>query len=91
MMSYDLSWSGAILPRVISHDPARCQINAGKLQEARALLGSVLSQSPDELSARVARGTARALLRDLKGAIEDFDVAVKVEPRWGANVSIGGV
>ena len=57
------------------------QVNEGKLKEAVALLDGVLEEAPDELSARVTRGTARALLRDLKGAVADFDAAVRVEPR----------
>lgn len=46
----------------------------------------MLADVPDDLSARVARGTARALLRELKGAVEDFDAAIKVEPRCGMSL-----
>ena len=42
---------------------------------------AVLAQSPRSFGARLACGTARALSGDLKGAIEDFDVAVESEPR----------
>jgi Flp pilus assembly protein TadD len=56
------------------------QINAGKCREAVATLDGVLAASPKEVGARVARGTARALLRDLAGACEDFDVAIQAEP-----------
>lgn len=36
-------------------------INSGKVEEAEALLDSILAANPRELSALVARGTARAL------------------------------
>lgn len=75
---------GQLPARIQPHLRKTPQINAGQLPEAVALLDGVLADSPGELSARVARGTARALLRDLKGAIEDFDAAIKAEPRWGA-------
>ena len=57
------------------------QINSGKFEEALASLDGVLKDHPNELSARVARGTARALVHNLKGAVEDFDVAITLEPR----------
>lgn len=53
------------------HKPATqtwAQINAGQVAQAEELLDRVLAASPRELGARVARGTARALRRDLKGA-----------------------
>eukprot|EP00967_Tisochrysis_lutea_P156011 scaffold313518_cov22-Tisochrysis_lutea.AAC.1 len=43
-------------------------INSGKIAEAEQLLDQVLEGSPKELGALVARGTARALRRDLTGA-----------------------
>ncbi|GLC64956.1 hypothetical protein PLESTF_000225900 [Pleodorina starrii] len=58
------------------------QINNGNVVEAEAILDKVIQASPRELGARVARGTARALRRDLKGAVEDFNVAIEVEPRY---------
>lgn len=62
--------------------PLLPQINAGKLVEARDLLDGVISDDPRDVSARVARGTARALLRELDGAVEDFSAAIEAEPRW---------
>ncbi|KAG2452817.1 hypothetical protein HYH02_002163 [Chlamydomonas schloesseri] len=58
------------------------QINSGNIVEAEAILDKVLIKTPRELGARVARGTARALRRDLAGAVEDFGVAIEVEPRY---------
>ncbi|GIL73738.1 hypothetical protein Vretifemale_3863 [Volvox reticuliferus] len=58
------------------------QINSGNVMEAEAILDKVMLTSPRDLGARVARGTARALRRDLKGAVEDFTVAIEVEPRY---------
>ncbi|GIL49345.1 hypothetical protein Vafri_5718 [Volvox africanus] len=58
------------------------QINNGNIMEAEAILDKVMLTSPRDLGARVARGTARALRRDLKGAVEDFTVAIEVEPRY---------
>ncbi|KAG2493602.1 hypothetical protein HYH03_008119 [Edaphochlamys debaryana] len=58
------------------------QINGGNIAEAEAILDKVISTSPRELGARVARGTARALRRDLQGAVDDFSVAIEVEPRY---------
>lgn len=43
------------------------QINSGLISEAEAILDSVIATSPRELGARVARGTARALRRNLTG------------------------
>lgn len=43
------------------------QINAGQIKEAEDLLDRVLASSPKELGALVARGTARALRRELQG------------------------
>eukprot|EP00775_Hariotina_reticulata_P011921 gene11921-12065_t len=58
------------------------QINAGQVEQAEALLDGILSSNPRELSALVARGTARALMRKLKEAVEDFTTAIDVEPRY---------
>ncbi|KAG2444526.1 hypothetical protein HXX76_001272 [Chlamydomonas incerta] len=58
------------------------QINSGNILEAEAILDKVLAKTPRELGARVARGTARALRRELAGAVEDFGVAIEVEPRY---------
>ncbi|GLI61283.1 hypothetical protein VaNZ11_003633 [Volvox africanus] len=58
------------------------QINNGNVVEAEAILDKVMLTSPRDLGARVARGTARALRRDLKGAVEDLTVAIEVEPRY---------
>jgi len=58
------------------------QINSGKIAEAEQLLDQVLEGSPKELGALVARGTARALRRDLTGAVQDFSGAIEVEPRY---------
>ncbi|DBA80252.1 hypothetical protein WJX79_002480 [Trebouxia sp. C0005] len=59
------------------------QINAGKLDEADKLLTSIIDDTDKKapnLGAHVARGTARALRRELQGAIEDFTVAVEQAP-----------
>jgi hypothetical protein len=45
------------------------------------LFEQVIASNPTELGALVARGTARAMARDLEGAIDDFTVAIEVEPR----------
>lgn len=68
---------------ILYHITSSCasQINAGKVTEAIELLDSILAQSPNELSARVARGTARALARNLEGAVDDFSKAIELEPR----------
>jgi Flp pilus assembly protein TadD len=50
------------------------QINAGQPQQAEELLDKVLASSPSDLGALVARGTARALRRDLKGTDERASV-----------------
>lgn len=42
-------------------------INTGKLEQAEALLDSVLVSTPRDFAARLARGTARALVRNLQG------------------------
>ena len=49
--------------------------------EAEQLLDKILEQNPKELGALVARGTARALRRELKGAEADFTAAIAIEPR----------
>jgi hypothetical protein len=51
------------------------------VEDALKVLDGVLAGSPGELSALVARGTARALQRDLQGAVQDFGEAIKMEPR----------
>ena len=43
------------------------QINAGRVAEAEQLLDQVLEGSPKDLGALVARGTARALRKELAG------------------------
>lgn len=58
------------------------QINSGRVDEAEKLLNQVLASRPKEMGALVARGTARALKRDLTGAISDFSAAIEVEPRY---------
>ncbi len=50
--------------QLTTHPP---QINSGLIAEAEAILDSVIVTSPRELGARVARGTARALRRNLAG------------------------
>ena len=44
-------------------------------------MNKILANNPRDLSALVARGTARALRHELKGAEEDFTAAIKIEPR----------
>jgi Flp pilus assembly protein TadD len=61
---------------------APLQINNGQVEAAEQLLNKLLELNPAELSALVARGTARALRRDLKGAEADFTKAIEIEPRW---------
>jgi len=46
--------------------------------------------TPQELSALVARGTARALMRKLHEAVEDFTKAIDIEPRC-ATTALGVV
>lgn len=55
------------------------QINSGRVTDASAILDEVLADSPRELGALIARGTARALLRDLQGEPEG-----KYVPMWGS-------
>lgn len=57
------------------------QINSGQVEAAEQLLNKILESNPKELGALVARGTARALRRDLKGAERDFTQAIKLEPK----------
>ncbi|PNW88256.1 hypothetical protein CHLRE_01g021450v5 [Chlamydomonas reinhardtii] len=71
-----------VLNNSIAIQLAVTQINSGSIVEAEAILDKVLVKTPRELGARVARGTARALRRDLAGAVEDFGVAIEVEPRY---------
>ena len=58
------------------------KINSGRVDEAEKILDSVLFSFPNELGARVARGTARALKRDLQGSVDDFTAAIEIEPRY---------
>jgi Flp pilus assembly protein TadD len=51
------------------------------VEAAEQLLNKILESNPRELGALVARGTARALRRDLKGADRDFTEAIKLEPK----------
>jgi hypothetical protein len=53
----------------------------GRLQEAVKLLDAVLAAEPAQAGALVGRGSARAMLGDLPGAIADLSAAIKVEPR----------
>lgn len=64
------------------HGGCAAQINAGQVEQAESLLDGILSSNPSDLSALVARGTARALRRRLKEAVEDFSRAIQIEPRW---------
>lgn len=57
------------------------QINSGQVEAAEQLLDKLLAANPNDLSALVARGTARAMNRNLKGADEDFTHAIQLEPR----------
>ena len=57
------------------------QINSGQVEQAEGLLDGILASTPHDLSALVARGTARALRRKLKEAVDDFSKAIAVEPR----------
>jgi Flp pilus assembly protein TadD len=57
------------------------QINAGQVEQAEQLLNGILASNPSDLSALVARGTARALARKLKEAVADFSKAIEIEPR----------
>eukprot|EP00878_Enallax_costatus_P029471 GHUV01031958.1.p1 GENE.GHUV01031958.1~~GHUV01031958.1.p1 ORF type:complete len:414 (+),score=144.70 GHUV01031958.1:3-1244(+) len=58
------------------------QINSGQVEQAESLLDGILASTPTDLSALVARGTARALRRKLKEAVDDFSKAIAVEPRY---------
>eukprot|EP00879_Flechtneria_rotunda_P002192 GHRR01002378.1.p1 GENE.GHRR01002378.1~~GHRR01002378.1.p1 ORF type:complete len:405 (+),score=170.19 GHRR01002378.1:123-1337(+) len=66
------------------------QINAGQVEQAEALLDGIIASNPKEMSALVARGTARALRRKLNEAIEDFTAAIQIEPRYGRCVCQDG-
>jgi tetratricopeptide (TPR) repeat protein len=72
----------AALDSAIAIQLAVAQINGGKVVEAELILDAVLVSHPKELGALVARGTARALRRELPGAIADFTAAIEVEPRY---------
>ncbi|KAG1678966.1 hypothetical protein FOA52_013029 [Chlamydomonas sp. UWO 241] len=72
----------AALNSAIAIQLAVAQINSGKVIEAERILDAVLATHPRELGALVARGTARALRRELPGAIDDFTAAIEVEPRY---------
>jgi hypothetical protein len=54
---------------------------AGRLQEAVQLLDAVLQASPTQVAALVGRGSARAMLGDVAGALGDLSAAIKLEPR----------
>jgi hypothetical protein len=58
------------------------QINSGHVAEAETILDKVIASSPKELGARVARGTARALRRDLQGGCSG--------EMWGAEAWVEG-
>ncbi|KAL3144958.1 hypothetical protein ABBQ32_003464 [Trebouxia sp. C0010 RCD-2024] len=61
------------------------QINSGRVDEAEKLLSSIISETDrrtPNLGAHVARGTARALRRELQGAVEDFTLAVEHAPTF---------
>ncbi|KAL3145349.1 hypothetical protein ABBQ38_001606 [Trebouxia sp. C0009 RCD-2024] len=61
------------------------QINSGRVDEAEKLLSSIISETDKRtpnLGAHVARGTARALRRELQGAVEDFTLAVEHAPTF---------
>jgi hypothetical protein len=51
------------------------------VEQAEQLLNGILASNPSDLSALVARGTARALARKLKEAVVDFSKAIEIEPR----------
>lgn len=52
---------------LISWLPYTLQINTGFIAEAEVLLDRVIATAPRDLGARVARGTARAMRKDLSG------------------------
>ncbi|KAK9791186.1 hypothetical protein WJX73_002593 [Symbiochloris irregularis] len=58
-------------------------INCGRHEEALALLDDVIrhARAPN-FSAHLVRGTGRAMTRDLKGAVEDFSVAIDTVPQY---------
>eukprot|EP00891_Asterochloris_glomerata_P001301 jgi/Astpho2/1301/fgenesh1_pg.00024_%23_11_t len=59
-------------------------INAGRLDAAMQMLDDIIehAQGPD-VSAHVARGTARAMSNQLAEAVEDFSVACQLMPEYG--------
>jgi tetratricopeptide (TPR) repeat protein len=70
------------VPLLYCFTAVRLQINNGHVEAAEEILNKLLENNPAELSALVARGTARALRRDLQGAEADFTKAIEIEPRW---------
>lgn len=58
------------------------KINTGRGSEAELILDSILYSYPQELGAWVARGTARAMRRELQGSVDDFTAAIQLEPRY---------
>ncbi|BDA45969.1 probable UDP-N-acetylglucosamine-peptide N-acetylglucosam at N-terminal half [Coccomyxa sp. Obi] len=60
-------------------------VNEGNLSEALDILDHIIATTTGaHLSgAHVARGTARAMMRDLQGAIEDFSVTIEAVPAYG--------
>ncbi|GMH35900.1 hypothetical protein BSKO_03768 [Bryopsis sp. KO-2023] len=58
------------------------KVNAGKCEEAEEILNEVILKHPSELGAWVARGTARALMRKLEDAVQDFSAAINVFPQY---------
>ena len=57
-------------------------VNSGKCAEAIAVLDLLEERHGANVGAYAARGTARALLGDLTGAVADFGAAIAMEPRY---------
>jgi Flp pilus assembly protein TadD len=57
-------------------------VNSGKCAEAIAVLDLLEERHGANVGAYAARGTARALLGDLTGAVTDFGAAIAMEPRY---------
>ncbi|EFN60188.1 hypothetical protein CHLNCDRAFT_133703 [Chlorella variabilis] len=57
-------------------------VNDGSCREAASLLDLLLYHHPGNVGAFAARGTARALLGELSGAVEDFSAAIQLEPSF---------
>jgi Flp pilus assembly protein TadD len=66
---------------ILLHGFLLLQINSGQVAQAEQLLDNILKSNPSDLSALVARGTARALARKLQEAVADFSKAIEIEPR----------